>query len=301
MSRTIEDIVSKIEKLNPLHGKRLRKNLAQFNDAYFKKAESFLQKYRDYLNTLDKDLDFGIESYLKMIADVNYETVRFMQSGEYSSTSFEEVNERVYNNPEVMQYYMHGLLLSQFLWEHHYHVLLFFIKNLANYKDDVKHYLEIGAGHGLFIMEAMNIFEKDTQFEIIDISKTSLEMSRSFINSDRIQFTLSDIFKVDKNKTYDFITMGEVLEHVEDPKSLLSKLESLLSTNGKAFVTAPANAAAIDHIYLFKNAQDIRNVIEAAHLEIIDEISLYTEDVSPEEAEKLKVSLMYGAFIKKVS
>ena len=93
--------------------------------------------------------------------------------------------------------------------------------------------------------------------------------------------------------------MGEVLEHVEDPVALLTRLRTLLNDNGIIFITAPTNSPAIDHIYLFRNAQEIREVIGKANLTIVEDIGIYVEDVSIEVAEKLKITLMYGAFLKK--
>ena len=93
--------------------------------------------------------------------------------------------------------------------------------------------------------------------------------------------------------------MGEVLEHVEDPVGLLKKLASFMADDGHLCITTPANSPVIDHIYHFRNAQDIREVITASGLTIDDETKVYVEDVSEEIAERLKVTLMYGALLSK--
>ena len=170
---------------------------------------------------------------------------------------------------------------------------------LGKYKDHIKSYLEIGGGHGLFISEAIQILNDDVNFDLVDISPTSIKFSKMFIDNDKVKFSINDILKYDTNKKYDFITMGEVLEHVEDPVALLSRLRTLLNDNGLIYITTPTNSPAIDHIYLFRNAQEIREVIGKANLKIIDDIGIYVEDVSIEVAEKLKITLMYGAFLEK--
>ena len=88
-----------------------------------------------------------------------------------------------------------------------------------------------------------------------------------------------------------------MLEHVEKPVALLKKIRSLLKPNGVLFLTTPANAPAIDHIYLFRNAEEIREVIYEGGFNIEKEITKFVEDVSPEMAEKLKITLMYGALL----
>jgi 2-polyprenyl-3-methyl-5-hydroxy-6-metoxy-1,4-benzoquinol methylase len=43
------------------------------------------------------------------------------------------------------------------------------------------------------------------------------------------------MLNLDIISTYDFIVMGEVIEHAENSVSLLVKISILLSNNGKAF------------------------------------------------------------------
>src|SRR5215475_2574724 len=117
---SFSNVLSKIEVLDPLHSKKIKKDLEDFDATFYKKADAFTDRVEDYLKKQNKDLDYGIDCYLRMIADVRIETMHFARTGEYTSKSFEDANERVYNNPDVMEYYMNALLMSQFLWGHHY-------------------------------------------------------------------------------------------------------------------------------------------------------------------------------------
>ena len=105
------------------------------------------------------------------------------------------------------------------------------------------------------------------------------------------------MLEFDPEGKFDFISMGEVLEHVEQPLELLLKLKSILNSNGHIFLTTPTNAPAMDHIYLFKNDAEIREMIESAGFRIIEERMVYTENVSKEKIEELKITGMYGAFL----
>lgn len=299
MESNLEYIVERISKQNPLHSKKIKKNIKGFDDDYFIRANKFLGKYVSLLKKNQQTLDYAIDCYLQMIADVNYESVHFLQTGEYSSNSFDEVNQRVYNNPEVMEYYMHGLVLSQFLWAHHYHILLVFHRLIAENKENIKHYLEVGGGHGLYISEATQIIGDRSKFDLVDISPSSLEMARNMIGNEKVNYVLSDVFEYFPEKKYDFITMGEVMEHVEDPVRLLKKLHELIDDNGKVFITTPTNAPAIDHIYLFRNSGDIREVIDAAGFKIEKEECIYSENLPAELLEKYKISMMYIALLSK--
>ena len=110
---------------------------------------------------------------------------------------------------------------------------------------------------------------------------------------------LSDIFDYEPDISYDFITLGEVLEHVEDPDKLLLKLKSLLSENGRIYITVPTNAPAIDHIFLFKNSNEIRDLIKSVGLKIVVDNEFVSERVELERAEELCVATIYTSLIKK--
>ena len=56
--------------------------------------------------------------------------VQFVETGKYTSTSFDEVENRVYGNDTIMTYHMHGLVLGQFLWFEQYERFKFFKENL---------------------------------------------------------------------------------------------------------------------------------------------------------------------------
>ena len=298
MSRT-SYIIDYISERNPIHAKKLRESLPSLGEGYSRRAEAFLTKYESLLLEESKNLDFAIDCYLKMLTDILMETLRFRETGEYSSKSFEEVNRRVYGDAEVMEYHMHALLLSQFLWKHHYQMFTFFTEELARRKSSVKNYLEIGGGHGLQVSEATKILASDSKFTVVDISPTSLNIARRLVDDDNVNFVLSDIFQYKPEAKFDFITLGEVLEHMEDPGALLKCVSDLLTDDGTLFITTPANAPTIDHIYLFKNEDDIRKLIRGANLAVTSEFYRYAEDVDKEKADKYQITLHYGASLRK--
>lgn len=299
MKPKLDYIIEQIAVLNPLHGKRLKKNRKRADEAYCSRAQAFLLRYEELLKDEDRGIDYAIGCYLQMIADVTYESMQFKTTGEYTSTSFAEVNKRVYANPGVMEYYMHGLLLSQFLWPHHYDILLYFSSLVSKYKSGIGRYLEVGGGHGLYISEALSIVGDQAAFQMVDISRSSLDMAKRMVASEQVSYLHSDIFEFFPPVKYDFITMGEVMEHVENPLKLLAKLHSLLADDGRVLVTTPTNAPAIDHIYLFRNADEIRDVISQAGFRVCEERCIWSEDLPVEIMEQMKISMMYVGLLMK--
>jgi 2-polyprenyl-3-methyl-5-hydroxy-6-metoxy-1,4-benzoquinol methylase len=50
---------------------------------------------------------------------------------------------------------------------------------------------------------------------LIDISPTSVDISKTFIDNQKVKYITDDILQFETEKRYDFITKGEVLEHMQ--------------------------------------------------------------------------------------
>jgi len=300
MINYIELLLNKISAKNQKHATKLRENLKHLSDDYFHLGNSFYEKYEKYLHSQKLTLDFGVECYLRMSEDMVEERIKFIQNGKYSNTSFAEVDKTVYSNPGVMTYHMHGLVLGQFLWFEQWERIKFFVDNLQHYFRNGRKYLEIGGGHGLYINEAMKLLPDTTQFDLVDISESSLTLARGILNTNRVNFHLKNIFDFTNDDEYDFVTIGEVLEHVEEPLRLLKQIRNHLSANGFCYLTTPINAPMIDHIYLFNDEQEIRNLLTEAGFEIVKEKIVISEKISSAKAVRYKVPVMYAAFIETI-
>lgn len=294
----LEKILAKIELQNPAHAQKLKNNAKNLGLDYVVRANDFYAQYDRVLGQIGYNLDYGVKSYLTMLGDMAEERMKFIRSDRYSSSTFEEVDKCYYDKPEVMCYHMHGLALAQFLWFDQYERFIFFSDQLQKYRNQVNCYLEIGGGHGLYTYEALKILDSSATFDLIDSSACSIELSRGIINSVKVNFLQKNVLEYASDSTFDFITMGEVLEHVEDPFVLLQKLKELLGGTGMSFITTPVNAPMIDHIYLFNNVQEIRDIIQDARLGIVKEKIVITEQVSQRYAEKFKIPVMYAALIQ---
>jgi 2-polyprenyl-3-methyl-5-hydroxy-6-metoxy-1,4-benzoquinol methylase len=298
MENRLRSIISRIRLLDPMNAKKLDTRIPFHDYEYCSRANEFFEKYECFLQGINKTLDFGIDCYLRVCADTLYEQIQFAKTGEYTCKSFAEAYRNVYGNPKVMEYYMHGLLLSQFLWVQHYEILKYFSAGLGTKTDTVK-YLEVGGGHGLYISEAIKLLGDSVSFDVVDISPSSIEMARAFIGNPSVQFHRQDIFLYESDSPYDFITLGEVLEHMEQPAQLLRKLSGLLSDKGNVFVTVPANAPAIDHIYLFRDAEEIREILGQGGFSVVDETVVYAEKIPKAKVGKITAPFIYSAFLQK--
>lgn len=297
MPYIIENIIQKIEQINPTHAHKLLKNMAGMEFKLFLTSDLFLKRYNDYLQQQGLTLDYAVDCYLKMYSDMLEQRWMFTKTGKYSNTSFEEVNKNIYHNEDVMDYHMNGLVLAQFLWFDQYERFKFFSDNIHKYTHDTKRYLEIGGGHGLYTLEALRQLPNTCRFDCVDVSPLSIQLAKGIVNNKRVNFLLQDIFYWDNTDTVDFFTMGEVLEHLENPLQMLKKLKVLIKNGGFGFITTPVNSPMIDHIYLFKSVAEIQTMLQDAGFKIMEDKTVISEHISSEEAQRLKVPIMYAAFV----
>ncbi|MFH1119575.1 MAG: class I SAM-dependent methyltransferase [Bacteroidota bacterium] len=298
MGNYLEAILNKLDVKNPTHSAHLRKNHRYLGKDHALMAEDFFFQYEAFLLRNKLSLDYSIDCYLHLIEDMAGERIRFIRNGRYSSSSFREVEKKIYHRPEVMSCHMHGLALAQFLWFEQYERLVFFLQNLRHFKDRVKNYLEIGGGYGLYIYEALKQLPGVNCFDLIDVSKSSIELASGIVDSEKVNYHQMNVFDFPDNQTYDFVTMGEVLEHVENPLTLLQKIGKLIGKDGISFISTPVNSPMKDHIYLFNNEEEIRELISLAGLEILKEKKVISDHVSEAFAGKFKVPVMFAAIVK---
>jgi SAM-dependent methyltransferase len=300
-----ERFVNAVKK-SPFQKKKLEKYLDTRDTAFFIQAEEFSKQYISYLESENIEVQYAVEAYQKLCNDMMKCQIFFMKTGKYSniSANADEAKKNIYENETIMKLYMIGLALSQFLWSTHYDMYSCLIKSLRDHSKNIKSYLEIGPGHGLFLSKAIEIIDPNSTITAVDISSTSIKITKSIIkylkpDSTNIIYYTMDMLKLNLNDKYDYITMGEVLEHVNFPETLLLKLHDLLSENGKAFVSTCVNCPAIDHVYHFKTVDEIREMFAKCGLAILEERVLPVEDLPFEEIMEKKITVNYCAILSK--
>ncbi|MCB1194646.1 class I SAM-dependent methyltransferase [bacterium] len=297
-------ILNEIYEKSPLQKKRIQTYLASRTEKYFTAAEQFSRDYLSYIEFVKIPLSYVVDAYLQLCSDALKCQKYFMKTGKYPLEFAADVYDELYNDPVRMRSHMIGLALSQFLWPSHYEMHLLFDTALADRAATVKTYLEIGPGHGLYLRKAIARLNLNTRFTAVDISSESIGITRSllqFFNPEctAIDYITQDMLKLDFPDGYDFITMGEVLEHVNYPDKLLTKLCSLLRPSGRSFISTCVNAPSIDHVYHFKSVEQIRDMAESCGLEILDERILPVDNLPLEQIIEMKLTINWCAVVKK--
>ena len=299
----LEALVYEIEKKDKLHSKKIKGNISYIKENFSTQLDELLGLVKVYFENLELDAERVASDYLKMIKDMRTEGLYFYKYGKYRCDNQRIANEYVYSKPEVMSYYMNALLISQVMWKHHFNIFMYFqsyLKTLFKGQSKIS-ILDIGPGHGFFSYLVKKEFPDYEKIDIVDISDTSLEMTKKIIGYDqeKITYNKTDIFDYDDSKKYDFIVLGEVLEHLDEPKEILIKLSNLLKSGGLLWITTPTNSPALDHVYLFKTKEEVLSLISDSGLQTVDSCNYFAEDVDEEIAIKKMITNLVGLFCKK--
>lgn len=194
----------------------------------------------------------------------------FERELQYKAKTHEEAASEVYfNDQHMMQEYLPGLLLSHFLWPHHYRQLQFFDSAFvqAMRVAGATSFMEVGIGTGLY---SSLLLRKLPQIAGIglDISPSSKAFTEAQIKGlnvdDRYHVELRDVTATPMDTKADWLVCVEVLEHLDDPVAFLRGLRRNMAPDARAFITAALNAAHADHIYLYRNSNEVlTQLIEA--------------------------------------
>jgi 2-polyprenyl-3-methyl-5-hydroxy-6-metoxy-1,4-benzoquinol methylase len=265
--RPFTNIVTMIKAEMPWHSKNLERAMRVVEDADVLAAD-------DYITYLlrNHDLDFLVASYRTIVDDANTEQLEFRRTHRYRHSTFAAVAGSVYFDQDYMTRYMVGLGLSYFLWPNQIQIRRFFRQTLPRLSGGK--YLEIGPGHGMFLLQALQQSSYD-RFLGVDISPSSIALTQDVVRTigqakaNELDLLQMDFLAADTlDGPYEAIVMGEVLEHVEQPGEFLRRIGDLAAKESHIFITTCVNTPAVDHIYHFRTVDDVENLIMESGLSI---------------------------------
>lgn len=269
-TKLVDDFTSLVLAENPLHTSFMNRSLQSMRED----TSAELTAYLSYCLAVGLTLDYLAESYNTIVNDTLMEQMFFEENKRYRWSRFDELANAVYFDDTYMRKYMYGLAITAFLWPNHVALHDFFTRTFPQGRKGT--YLEIGPGHGYYFMQSARLGNFERLLGV-DISAASVALTRDMIRHFEIdKQRRAEVIETnfltfhEANEEYSCIVMGEVLEHVEDPGRFISAIARLSSPSTHIFVTTCMNAAAVDHISLFRTGKDVEDIITANGLEVVE-------------------------------
>lgn len=230
----ISDLLLAVSQLSIFQKKAL-KGLEESMDEEEKEGlDSLLDVYLKQGDTIE----YLAECYIKFVTDIMEEQRFFMKHERYRYSNAKEVNSFFYQNPAYMEYYMKGLAISTYLMEAHRKCRAWYCKKLDALETG-GNWLDVGVGHGEYFLLAIRHTNYD-KYCGIDISPTCVQMCNEMLKlrmplkKKNIVVKEQDFFKYD-GPLCDAVVLGEILEHVENPKAFLNNVYNIAG-GGTRFV-----------------------------------------------------------------
>lgn len=266
MYERIERLRAALRAGFPFRAEHIERATAAFGTAWVAELDDLLTRMFPHADGLER----AAKGYCDFVLDGMRLMKRFERDGRYAEKTYDQAASEVYHNRAYMlDLYLPGNLLSHYLWPHHWRQFVFFRNSfLADLgASDDQRFADVGIGTG-FYSRALLAGVRGARGYGYDVSEFSLEyaarQAQAFDCADRYELRRGDVVAATPSETVPFLTCVEVLEHLEDPPALLRALRAMLAPGGKAFITAALNAPNADHIYLYRDVEEVHRQVRAA-------------------------------------
>ncbi len=271
MESLITFLDATMKKTAPFMKDVVLRNKMQNGNIWTNEFEEMLQVFYT-----DAGIENAVKGYVQFVMDTLRLQNKFEKDGIYIYKKYDDAVAEVYHNKDYMlSQYLPGLMLSHYLWPHHYRQSHYFREKFLPLValSDEKHMYDVGVGTGFYSRISLTDIPQ-LRINAFDISDASIEFSRRHVNafgvSERWSINKLNILENKIMEKFPFLISVEVLEHLDDPISFLSALRGMLQKNGVAFITAALTAPHADHIFLYRDCREVIDQLTQAGFTLIE-------------------------------
>jgi SAM-dependent methyltransferase len=227
-----------------------------------------------------------VDAFARFSSDVLMAQARYEADGHYESSSFAECEAAVYADREVMDDYLWGVFLTNFLWSHHMEISRFYRDRFLSRLPAGAEVLEIAPGHGGWGVWLLSE-RSDAKLEAYDISPSSIAIASSIAAAagvaDRATYTRRNALDLSTMPAAgkDAVICSFLIEHLEEPDKLVEVIAHNLKPGARAYLTGAITAAQIDHIYEFRRESELVQMCEKHGLRVLETLSVSPKRILP--------------------
>ncbi|WP_368639148.1 class I SAM-dependent methyltransferase [Castellaniella ginsengisoli] len=220
--------------------------------------------------------DLAARGYARYAMEVNRLQQAYESSGEFSSSSHEEVVEAVYDNPDYMIPYMWAAVLIYPYWPSMVRHIAFLRDRFIRRLPEQAEILELACGHGALGLLALEERE-DLRVEGVDLSPAAIEIAMRLrqASGHGARSTLGVMDALDLQQAgapgrYAGVLAAMLAEHLHEPERLFRTIAHHLAPEGICFFSTALESAQKDHVYEFHTEAQVLAMAAEAGLRVVD-------------------------------
>lgn len=149
--------------------------------------------------------------------------------------------------------------------------------------------LDAGMGFGQYTYFLAKRFP-DAEILAVDVKEEQVEDCKYFFSKcglDKVKFEIADLTRIDYENEFDFILCVDVMEHIEDDRTVFKNFARALKKGGKLLVNTPSNLGGSDadseddesfieeHARVGYSKEDITEKLNSAGMDVTEFIYTY--------------------------
>jgi SAM-dependent methyltransferase len=291
---TFEGLLELMQGERALFRYSLRDLAERYGEEYKKNALFLVARLAEFAAANGETLADALDFYQSYIVQVAEERRCYQEGARREVTVPKDLRFKLH--------YLYALTLSTAFNRSRYELFLDYRRALGEHVQPGISILEVGVGNCLDAGFAssygtVRAYEKN---ELSEVWHSILGLEK------KVDLRIEE-YCFDEPRSYDLVTLIEILEHLSDPGACLESAHRVLKDDGLAYLTFALRMPQIDHLHDFSSLAECRNLLQETGFTVLREQSLIDTYRPFEESERWQLaddsrqSVLYCCMVRKVS